>query len=306
MRRPDDARMKHFISLNDLDQTTLSSLLDDADDLRDAWYADAMPKRLAGLRIALWFFDAGFRNRVAFEIGAEAMGAAAAFIPGALGERESPADVAGYLANWFSGVVIRTRHHEGLAEYAAASPIPVINARTDHTHPCEVLGDLQFIRRERGSLEGLKVAFVGEDSNLCYPWFEAAAALPMSVTQVCPEGYSADIEDLQFGAVGELRTSHDLDVVRGVDVIYTDCWPRGSSTKDAARIARDFAPYRITEALLDRSKAGTIFLPCPPVTRGEEVDDRALRHRACRVVEAKEFLLHAQNALMSHTFAGTG
>lgn len=294
---------RHFLSLADFNAADLGSLLDDADQLRRAWHARTMPQSLSGRRVALWFFDSGFRNRVAFDIGAQSMGARVVYVPGGLGRREDVRDMAAYLANWFDAAVVRAEHHHDLLTFAQASGIPIINARTDHSHPCEALGDLHYIRRIRGSLDGLRVAFVGEASNLCYPWLEAAASLPISVTQICPEGYEVDAQvlaGLSRSPAGELSVTHDFDVVRGVDVIYTDCWPKRETDADCEIVARLFSPYRITRAVLESCKPGVMFLPCPPVTRGEEVDSDAMAHRACRVYEAKESLLHAQNAILQY------
>lgn len=266
-----------------------------------------MPQYLTGQRIALWFFDQGFRNRVAFDIGAQALGAQISFIPGSLGRRENVADMAAYLANWFSAVVVRAEQHNDLLAFAKASMIPVINARTNHNHPCEVLGDLHFISRVRGSLDGLSVAFVGEASNLCYSWLEAAHSLPISVTQICPAGYEADETELirlTNKAVGELKVSHDFGLVRTADVIYTDCWPQRQTDEDREKVKSLFSSYCITGRLLDACQPSTLFLPCPPVTRGDEADDDALKHSSCRVYEAKKFLLHPQNAIMRYVLGG--
>src|SRR5262249_16577488 len=138
---------------------------------------------------ALWFFGQGFRNRMAFEIGARAMGADVAFVPGELGVHEPLEDIGHYLENWFSMLVVRARRHAELLDVASRIDTPIINARTNYNHPCEILGDLQYIRGKRGSLEGLNVAFVGEASNLCMSWFEAATRLPLTVTQIAPPGH---------------------------------------------------------------------------------------------------------------------
>ena len=105
---------------------------------------------------------------------------------------------------------------------------------------------------------------------------------------------------LSQGAAGELSISHDLDLVRQAHVIYTDCWPKRENDADRERVSGLFSPYRITRCVLDSCPASAIFLPCPPVTRGEEVDDQAMGHPLCRVYEAKEFLLHSQNAILRH------
>jgi ornithine carbamoyltransferase len=261
-----------------------------------------MPQALSGKRVALWFYGEGFRNRLAFELGAKEMGAAVAYVPGELGVQEPIEDIAGYLQNWFSMLVLRTKRHEDLLEVAARSTVPVINARTDRTHPCEVLGDLLYLRERRGTLEEVKVAFVGEASNLCMSWLEAAAVLPIRVFQVCPVGYEADaahLASLRTGAAGELQVTHDLEsALVDVDLIYTDCWPKGAGAEEQGRIKEAFLPYQVNLEHLDCLGAGGVFLPCPPVTRGEEVSAEAMRSPRCQNHAAKDNLLHVQNAIM--------
>src|SRR5512142_59922 len=204
---------KDFITLLDYSEEELLSLLDLADELRAQMQAGALPQYLRGKSIALIWDAEGFRNRVAFELGIDAMGGTAVQVPGHLDERESIEDVAAYLSNWFDAIVSRARLHSHMQRLASAARVPVINARTNHNHPCEILGDLAYIRARRGQLDGLKVAFVGEATNLCHPWFEAAARLPIEVVQVCPEGYSIDenlLTEIKQDAIGKLWVTHDF------------------------------------------------------------------------------------------------
>lgn len=294
--------MRHFISLRAWGGTEIEKTLDRASELSRLWRSQAMPQTLSGERIALWFYGQGFRNRLAFELGASAMGAAIAYVPGELGVHEPIEDITGYLQNWFSMLVLRSKRHDDLLAVAARSAIPVINARTDRSHPCEVLGDLHYLRSRRGTLDGLKLAFVGEPSNLCMSWLEAASVLPIHVVQVCPPGYEvndAHVAELRAGAVGELSVSNDLDgALADADVIYTDCWPRAESPDARAMIKEAFLPYQIGARHLQRLGDGGVFLPCPPVTRGEEVSAEAMQSPRCENHAAKDSLLHVQNAIM--------
>jgi ornithine carbamoyltransferase len=293
---------RDFMALTDWPRAELEGLLDSAAALRTSWAGGGMPPALAGRNVALVWDAGGFRNRVAFELGIAAMGGRAVQVPGRLDERERIEDVVRYLENWFHAIVARTTTHAHLLRLAAAARVPVINARTDFNHPCEILGDLAYVRSERGSLEGLQVVFVGEATNLCHPWFEAAARLPIAVTQACPEGFEADpswLAGLRDGAAGELRVSHDLgESLRGAEVVYTDCWPRRDTAEEGERIRGLFLPYQITEERLAQAAPGCFFLPCPPVTRGEEVSAAAMDRCSARVYAAKEWLLHAQNAVL--------
>jgi ornithine carbamoyltransferase len=292
--------MRHFIEITDFTTEELSNILDRADELQKCWQTNSMPQSLVGQKIALWFFGNGFRNRVAFEIGARAMGADVCFIPGELGVQEPLEDVGHYLKNWFSMLVIRAKSHEALTSVASQVDIPLINARTNHNHPCEILGDLQFIRQRRSSLEELHVVFVGEVTNLCMSWFEAAVRLPISILQVAPPGYELDADSLarlNANARGRIEISHDLaDSVRpDTDVIYTDTWP---TIGEPAEIKAAFLPYQINTSLLDQMNQDGFFLPCPPVTRGQEVSVEAMNSPLCLNYQAKGFLLHMQNAIM--------
>lgn len=299
---------RHFLSLRDHATDTLTALFNRADTLAGLWRAGRMRRALTGRRVGLWFYGNGFRNRVAFELGAQAMGAITSFIPGDLGVQEPLEDMPGYLDNWFSLLVIRARRHADLVALAQASRIPVINARTDLGHPCEVMGDLLTMRQVRGKLDGLRVVFVGEMSNLGRSWLEAANRLPIQVTQVCPPGYEASADllaDLRRDARGGIAVSHDLDAaLEGADLLYTDCWPAALSPHEKTIIGQAFLPYQIRPDHLARMAADGVFLPCPPVTRGEEVSAAAMQSPRCQNHAAKDNLLHIQNAIMEWALEG--
>ncbi len=293
-------RVKHFISLLDYTTDELLGLLDSAELLKRAFHAGAVEPALKGKRFALIWDAEGFRNRVAFEAGIQALGGSFVQVPGKLDAREPIEDVSRYLANWFDCIIARTHPHEHMIRLTRQNRVPVVNARTDYNHPCEILGDLLYIRGKRGTLSNLRVVFVGEATNLCVPWFEAAARLPIAVMQVCPKGREIDgevLREIGRDAVGKLSTGNSLEEgLRNADVIYTDCWPRHND--DAVR--KEFLPYQISAALIRRHCPEAIFLPCPPVTRGEEVSSDAMEEYGHAVFEAKEDLLHAQNAVLIH------
>lgn len=294
--------MRHFISLLDYSHEELTEILDRADVLANAWRENRMPKSLMCKQIGLWFYGNGFRNRLAFEIGAQAMGAAVSYIPGELGIHEPLEDIGHYLENWYSILVIRAARHRDLLYLAEHTSIPIINARTDYSHPCEIMGDLQFVRKHRGSLEDLNVVFVGEVTNLCMSWFEAAVRFPMKVTQVTPVGYEAGedlVNGLNSNAMGRVEVRHDLELLLDkADLVYTDCWPWRENDETKMKIEKDFLPYQITEKHLSRLHEKAMFLPCPPVTRGQEVSEGAMKSAFCLNYRAKGYLLHSQNAVL--------
>lgn len=227
------------------------------------------------------------------------LGAIAVEISGAVGEGEEIADMATYLGNWFDAIVVRPPSFRSLAVLAEATPAMVVNARTRLNHPCEILGDLAAVHASGHDItDTTNVVFVGEATDLCYSWLEAAAVLALALTQVCPPGFQADIEawqQLTRSPAGTVQVAHDFeDVLQQADVVYTDCWPTGLDSE----AAQEFRNLQITADVLDRCSSNVMFLPCPPVSRGEEVSSDAMTHPSCRVIEAKQWLLHAQNALL--------
>jgi len=230
--------------------------------------------------------DGGWRNTTAFDLGVRAMGGISVRPPIRFNASEATADLAKYLDNWFDILVVRTPELATLHELASRATAPVVNARTRSNHPCETLGDLAYVRRKRGHLDGLKVVGVAPDANILCSWVEASIALPIEVTQVYPaDWHISDIASPRFAA------STALDALYEADVIITDCWPDGAHHDQLGQ-------YRISASLLDKCRSDAIFLPCPPVARGREVAADAMIHPACQSTVAKAYLLHAQNALL--------
>lgn len=277
---------RDFVQFHDLSSDAILSIIDRAQILAAAWHDRAMPQNLAGKRVALIVDDGGWRNTTAFDLGIQAMGGLCVHSPVRLNAAEATADLAQYLDNWFDILVVRTRELSALQELAASADAPVINARTRSNHPCETLGDLAFVRSKRATLDGLKVVGVAPDANILRSWVEASIALPIKVTQVYPaDWHIRDIANPRFSA------STDLDALYDADVIITDCWLDGANEDQLGH-------YRISALLLDKCRSDAIFLPCPPVTRGQELTADAMGHAACQSTAAKAYLLHAQNALL--------
>ncbi|MHC4054576.1 ornithine carbamoyltransferase [Bradyrhizobium sp. 25ACV] len=281
---------RDFVEFHDLEADTIRSIVDRAQVLAAAWADRAMPQSLAGRRVALIVDDGGWRNTAAFALGVKAMGGICVDAQVRFNTSEATADLAEYLDNWFDVLVVRTRELSALRELAFHAHAPVVNARTRSNHPCETLGDLAYVRSLRVSLDGLKVVGLAPDANILRSWVEASIALPLRVTQIYPEDWH--IKDI---AAPNFTASTSLDALFDADVIVTDCWPDGAG-------AHQLLEYQVSASMLDRCRPDVIFLPCPPVTRGQEVSADAMPHPACQSPAAKAYLLHAQNALLEWIF----
>tara|TARA_A100001391_G_scaffold23304_1_gene12782 strand:+ start:11594 stop:12283 length:690 start_codon:yes stop_codon:yes gene_type:complete len=226
------------------------------------------------------------------------MGATCVRLDAKLEGKETVEDLAGYLDNWFNLLGVRTPSLRRLRSFADAAIAPVINLRTNDDHPCEILGDLCYLLSVRGSWENLRVAMVGPRGNIAKSWIEAAEVLPIEVVQVSPSNFAYYSDDLPPRAAA----TSDVEAIITADLIVTDCWPMDADPDDIEH----FAALRIDADMLDKTGRETVFVPCPPVTRGQEVTDDAMRHSRCKAKHAKAFLLHTQNAVMERIAGVSG
>jgi ornithine carbamoyltransferase len=279
-----------FLRVTDLDQVGLERVAQRALDLAECWDQRKMPQTLKGARLGVIEELPGWRNPTALALGTAQMGATCVPLSARLEGHETVEDLAGYMNNWFDLVAVRTPNLTRLGQFADAMVAPALNLRTNDNHPCEILGDLVFMLSHGRAWEGLRVAMVGPAGNVAQSWMEAAEVLPISVTHVTAP-------QLQFPpqeTPARWSSPSEPDAILEADLIVTDCWP-----EDVTPEERDaLASFCIDAAVLDRCRSDAAFVPCPPVTRGEEVTEDAMQHPKCMATKAKAHLLHVQNALV--------
>jgi len=222
-----------------------------------------------------------------------------------LGERESIKDVARNLERWVDGIAARTFSHAAVTELAEHASIPVINALTDLLHPCQALADFFTLREKFGSLEGLKLAYVGDGNNMCHSLMVAGAKLGVSLTIATPPGFEPKPEMIREAkncaeAMGaSIEIVHDpLEAVAGAQAVYTDIWASMGQEHAAHLRAQIFAPYRVTADVLSTADASAVFMHCLPAHRGQEVDDEVIDSPQSIVYDQAENRLHVQKALL--------
>lgn len=296
---------RDLLSITDLDPDGLDFILRTALSMK----RDGSPPVLSGKTAALIFEKPSLRTRVSFEVGMKQLGGTAIYLSQAevgLGQREPVADVARVLSRYVSGIVARTYAQKALQDLAAAADVPVINALSDEEHPCQALADLLTIREKKGSLKGVRVAFVGDGNNVASSLAIAAGLAGVDMAVASPDGFSlppAVVEAATGWARrtgGSLETMVDPEVaVRGADVVYTDVWT--SMGQEAAWRERleAFQGYQVDEKLMSLAKPDAIFMHDLPAHRGEETVDEVIESAQSVVFDQAENRLHAQKALLA-------
>jgi len=302
-----DRAVRHFIAIPDFTRDELLRTLDLAAALKRGEFRG---RPLEGKTVAMIFTKSSTRTRVSFEVGTLQLGGHALFLSARdiqLGRGEPVRDTARVLGRFVDGIVIRTFAHSDPEELARHSGVPVINGLTDLLHPCQIMADLQTIRENLGpELEPLKVAWVGDGNNMANSWLNAASRLGFELRIACPAGYEPDADILARAreATRVLLTHDPREAVEGADVVNTDVWTSMGQEEEQARRLRDFAGFRVDEALMERAAARSIFLHCLPAHRGEEVTDAVIEGPRSRVWDEAENRLHVQKAIMARLMGG--
>ena len=294
---------RDFLAIPDYSREELLALFDLAERMRSGEYTD---KPLAGKSLAMIFMKASTRTRVSFEVGAWQLGGHALFLSPRdvqLGRGEPVADTARVLSRYVDGIMIRTFAHAEVEELAQYADVPVINGLTDLLHPCQILADILTIRQYLGTIDGRKVAWVGDGNNMANSWINAAYRLGFDLTLACPEGYEPDGAILERAqAVARVRVVRDpAEAVEGADVVNTDVWASMGQEQEQAVREKAFKGYIVDEALMSRAQQDAIFLHCLPAHRGEEVSAAVIDGPQSVVWDEAENRLHVQKAIMANT-----
>lgn len=295
--------MKHLLKLGDLSKEEILELLSLADQLKFERKNGIPHPHLAGKTLGMIFQKSSTRTRVSFESGMYQLGGHALFLSSRdlqIGRGEPVQDTARVLSRYLDGIMIRTFEQaevEALAEYGS---IPIINGLTDYAHPCQVLADLQTIREYKGSLQGKKLAFIGDGNNMANSLIVGGIKTGMSVAIGCPKDYTPDADIVKWAHEnGDLTITEDIyEAADGADAVYTDVWSSMGMEEEIEKRKHDFAGYCVSEELMSKAKPDAMVLHCLPAHRGEEITEEVLEKHANEIFDEAENRLHAQKAVL--------
>jgi len=244
-----------------------------------------------------------------FEVGMLQLGGEAVYLSPSdiqIGIRESAYDVAKSLERWVDGIMIRTFSHDTVVSLAEASSIPVINALTDLLHPCQAMADFLTLREKKGGLSNLKLAYVGDVTNVAHSLLQASAKAGTEMAIASPSGYKpepgilrrAEDDGKETGFRCTL-TSDPMEAVKDADAVYTDTWTSMGQEKDKQARAQTLSPYQVNSQLMAEAGQDALFMHCLPAHRGEEVTDEVIDSAQSVVYDQAENRLHVQKTILS-------
>jgi ornithine carbamoyltransferase len=298
------SEQRHFITGRELKREELNGLIERALALKRTPADGAQPLR--GRSVAILLAKPSTRTRASFEVGIAELGATPVVLRSEelqLARGESPRDTALVLSRYVDAIVTRPGADETIEELARYASVPVINALTPSHHPCQALADLMTLAERFGSLEGLRVAYVGDGNNVCHSLMLLGSAVGVEVAVACPAELEPDAAIVeQAGAL--VSVGHDpRAAAAGAHALYADVWVSMGDEAEAERRRSLLAPFRVDEDLLVEARDDAVVLHCLPAHPGEEISEGLLYGERSAVWDQAENRLHAQKALLEFLLA---
>ncbi len=293
---------RHFLDIDRLDETTLRRILDLGLSIKRS--RKQATHLLAGRTLAMIFEKPSTRTRVSFEVGMRQLGGHVVALSdeaSQLGRGESMADTARVLSRYVDAIMIRTDDPRKLTELAQYASVPVINGLTDESHPCQLMADVMTYEEYRGSISGRTVAWSGDANNVARSWVHAAVRFGFSLRLACPRPFRAQghLLDWVRGERGEIVLAESPEqAVVNADLVVTDTWV-SMGMREAEKVHRELAPYRVDEQLMARAKPDALFMHCLPAHRGQEVTAGVIDGPQSVVWDEAENRLHAQKGILA-------
>jgi ornithine carbamoyltransferase len=295
-----------FLSIRDFTPQQMRRFIDLARQIKAI--PGAYTNALKGKTLAMIFEKPSLRTRVTFDVGIHQLGGFSLYLSPAeinLGKRESVYDVAKNLERMVQGIMIRTFAHEIVEQMAEYAAIPIINGLTDYSHPCQALADYMTVFEVKGTLAGLKIAFIGDGNNVSHSLMFAGAQLGADVWVATPPGYEPDAAAIKWAKERAAQTGGTCNITNdpiqaasNADVIYTDVWTSMGQESEAEKRHEIFRPYQVNASLFACAKPDAIFMHCLPAHRGDEVTSEVIDSPHSVVFQQAENRLHAQKAIM--------
>ncbi len=303
--------MKDFLSIMDCPVEFLKELLRISARLKSLYTVGGNDSCLSGKTLAMLFEKPSLRTRISFQVAMTNLGGSVIYVKpediGGIGKREPVKDIARVLSRYVDGIMARTFEHSTVTELAKYATIPVINALTDWSHPCQAMADVLTIEEHCGRIEGVKIAFIGDGNNVARSLAHACAKLGMKMVIASPAGYELSAETIQKAnavapdCVRQINDPHSA--VRDADIIYTDTWVSMGQEQEKQKRQADFAGFQVNTELVKSAPAHVKIMHCLPAYRGYEITDEVAESPGSIMFDQAENRLHFQRALLKKLMA---
>ena len=294
--------MPNFLDIKDLNPDQIVKIID----IAHKWKIEKAPIILGDKNIMMIFEKPSLRTRVSFEVCIKQLGGNVTVLNATefgLGERESIYDTAKVLERYVDMIIIRSFDHSILREFSSIINVPVINALTDFSHPCQVIADLLTIKEHFKIFKNKKISWFGDCNNVTQSWIEASVLLGINFYIACPKRVLPNSQILEWikSNNGNVVFSEDpILVAKEADCILTDTWVSMGDKKNKS--VEEFYPFQVNKNIMKVAKDDVMFLHCLPAYRNKEVTKEVIDGASSFIYNQAENRLHAQKSIISYCF----
>jgi len=296
---------KDFISIADLTRDEIFEIFELTRELKEKTKKREKHHLLEGYTLAMIFAKPSARTRISFETGIYQLGGYALYLAPTdigIGKREAVKDIAQVVSRYNDLIMARLFAHSDMEELARYSNVPVINGLTDYNHPCQIMADAYTILEHLGTLDNIKITYIGDGNNIANSWINFASRIPIHLVICTPRDYEPDkatLENALKAGLSEIEILSDpVQAIKDADVVYTDVWASMGQESEAEIRKKIFQPYQLNSQLLSRAKPNVKVMHCLPAHRGEEITDEVIDGPNSIVFDEAENRMHVQKAIM--------
>lgn len=293
--------MKHFINLDDLSNHDLTGIIDNAIALKKQHQAGEINQQLKNKTLAMIFDKSSTRTRVSFEAGMTQLGGHALFLSDRdiqLGRGEPVKDTAIVISSMVDIIMMRVSSHDDINTFANNGSVPIINALSDESHPCQLLADMMTYQEHKGSIQGKTVAWIGDGNNMCHTYMQAAKAFGFKLNIATPKGYEPEQEFIDNYSEYISLFNQASEACKQADLVVTDVWASMGQEAEQKKRELAFKEFQVDQNLMKNANSDASFMHCLPAHRGEEVASEVIDGKQSLVWDEAENRLHAQKALL--------
>lgn len=302
--------MKHFLDLSQIDKTELKNIVNEAKRIKSNYIKDkkvsvSQNSNAADKLLLMIFEKPSTRTRLSFDLAMRQLGGQTIVINSSdmhLGKGEETIDDTAKVISGFSDIVmLRTFEHKTLLELSKLIQVPLINGLTNHSHPCQLLSDILTFEEKKGSIEGAKIAWIGDGNNVSNSAIEAAVQFNFSLNLCVPKNYmpSKKIMSWAKSQKGNINVFNDPKKgIKDVDCIMTDKWISMGDKVNIKKKKSILKKYQTNDKLLKLAKSDCLFMHVLPAARGDEVTDSVIDGKNSVVWDQAENRLHCQKAII--------
>ena len=301
------ARPVHFLDLKDFSGAELRAMIEAARIFKADHKGARTLKPLSGKTLVMIFESPSTRTRLSFDVAMRNLGGETIVVSGRdmqLGRGETIADTARVMSRYCDGVMIRILDHDKLDELAENATVPVINALTRRSHPCQVMADILTFEETMGPIAGQTLAWVGDNNNMLCSFIEAAVLFGFRLNIGVPQEISLDADKLHWARArgGEIHVFHSAeDAVANAACVITDTWTSmGDDAEERRAKIERLMPFQVNAALMAHARKDAIFMHCLPAHRDEEVTEEVIDGPRSVVFDEAENRVYAQSAILAH------